>query len=69
MSKPGGMRRYVLEGLVWFGFEGELKRPPCYIIPRPASDGIFVSDVLRKFAAKRVKITIETISEPEGASP
>lgn len=54
----------VYKGLVWSGFVGEYKHPPIYIIPpsdEAMEDGIFVSDIFRKFLKKKVRITIEVI--------
>jgi tetrahydromethanopterin S-methyltransferase subunit G len=63
----------VFEGLLWAGYIGECKkdkRTPCYVLEETEltetkkriddmEDGIFVCDVLKKYAGKQVKITIE----------
>ncbi len=65
------MKKKVYKGLVWSGYVGEYKHPPVYIIPFPkgipktlddVKDGIFVSDIFRKFIKKKVCVTIRVIS-------
>lgn len=48
-----------LTGLVWFGYIGEYKKPPCYIIRKAKDDEIFIDDFLRQFAGQKVQITIK----------
>ena len=58
------MKKKSLVGLVWFGFTVEYQKPPCYIIlGKEGFDAktVFISDALRKFAGKKVRITIEEI--------
>ncbi len=54
-------RKKIVTGKVWSGFIGEYKHPPVYIIPAPNKDGIFVSDILKKFLRKEVRMTLEEL--------
>ena len=49
-----------IKGKIWFGFKGEHPNP-AYLIQE--DDEEFVSDFLRPFANKFVKITAEIINE------
>ena len=54
-------KRKSLEGKVWSGFIGECKdKCPCYLL-RPKMEAIFICDILRKFARKKVRITIQEL--------
>jgi len=51
----------IVKGKVWSGYIGECKqdkRCPCYIIRKPQGDGVFLCDILKKFARKEVIILI-----------
>lgn len=63
--------RKVIEGLLWAGYKGECKgKVPCYILKNTTTanskantfddceDGIYLCDILKKFAAKQIIITI-----------
>ena len=56
----------MVKGRVWSGFIGECKgdkRTPCYIIPEPDEEGIFLCDILKKYAKQEVVITIDHIAD------
>lgn len=62
----------VCEGLLWTGYIGECKkdkRIPCYVLEDTElgenkkviddiADGIFLCDILKKYAGRQIKITI-----------
>jgi len=55
------MKKKRIQGKIWSGFISECKdRCPCYLL-RPYNEAVFICDVLKKFAKKRVRITIEEI--------
>jgi len=60
------MKKEVIKGQVWTGWGNECKSkqwntPSMYIVPKPQEDGIFICNILKKFAGRNVKLTIEEI--------
>lgn len=52
----------VIKGLLWCGYATECKdKVPCYIIKTKGGEGFFPCDTLRKYAGKKIKITIEGV--------
>ncbi len=68
------MKKEVIEGRVWSGYIGECKndmRCPLFIIQNPddfeeeEENAIFVCAVLKKFAKKKIRITIQEMQGAE----
>ena len=58
------MKKKSLMGLVWTGFSGEYNKPPIYIIKKHygfKANTVFISDFLKPFVNKKVRITIEEV--------
>ena len=67
MKKPDKLQKETVEGILWGGFKGEHNlEHPYYVLPPKqdalTEDAVFVADILRKFARKRVRITVEEIA-------
>jgi hypothetical protein len=63
------MKKVIAEGVLWGGFKGENNlKYPYYILPPKKDalekDAIFVADMLKTFARKRIRITIEQVTKP-----
>lgn len=62
MAKPKSRHTVTIKGKVWCGFKNECKdKTPCYIIPKPFEDGVFLCDILKKYAGKIVSVVIHGV--------
>ena len=61
------MKKWVYEGKVWTGWKGECQckpwNTPSMYIYKPMEDGLFICNILKKFFGKKVRITIEPITQ------